>query len=120
MYARVTFVQINPEDLEGAVRDFDESVIPAARQEEGFQGALLLVRDDGTAMAVDLSDTLEHMQANERSGFYQSQVAKFRDRIVGHPRREVYRVRSRVACAAESSCWRRPPRLRPDRPGTVS
>jgi len=92
VYARVTFVQINPEDLEGAVRDFDESVIPAARQEAGFQGALLLVRDDGTAMAVDLSDTLEHMQANERSGFYQSQVAKFRDRIVGHPRREVYRV----------------------------
>ena len=28
VYARVTFVQINPEDLEGAVRDFDESVIP--------------------------------------------------------------------------------------------
>ncbi|MDQ3677768.1 MAG: hypothetical protein M3401_13380 [Actinomycetota bacterium] len=92
MYARVTFVQMNPEDLEDAARDFDDSVIPAARQEEGFEGALLLVRADGTAMVVDLSDTLDHMQANERSGFYQSQVAKFRNRIVGHPRREIYHV----------------------------
>jgi len=92
VYARVTFVQVKPEDIEGAARDFDESVVPAARQEEGFEGALLLVRENGTAMVVDLSDTLEHMQANERSGFYQSQVAKFRDRIVGHPRREIYHV----------------------------
>ena len=39
-----------------------------------------------------LVDTLENLQANERSGFYQSQVAKFRERIVGHPRREIFRV----------------------------
>lgn len=50
------------------------------------------MRDDGHALAIDLADTLEHMQANERSGFYQSQVAKFADRIVGRPRREIYRV----------------------------
>lgn len=92
MYARVTFVQVAPDDVDESVRLFDESVIPAARQEEGFQGAMLLVRENGEAMAIDLADTLEHLQANERSGFYQSQVAKFRDRIVGHPRREIFRV----------------------------
>lgn len=92
MYARVTSVQVKPEDIDDATALFDESVVPAARQEEGFAGALLLVRDDGELIAVDLSDTLEHMRANERSGFYQSQVAKFRDRIVGHPHREIYRV----------------------------
>jgi len=80
MYARVTHVQVEPEDIVEAARLFDQSVVPAARQEEGFAGTLLLVRDDGHALAIDLADTLEHMQANERSGFYQSQVAKFADR----------------------------------------
>lgn len=92
MYARVTYVQVAPEDIEDSIRLFDESVVPAARQEEGFHGAMLLVRENGEAMAIDLADTLEHLQTNERSGFYQSQVAKFRERIVGHPRREVFRV----------------------------
>lgn len=92
MYARVTFVQVKPEDIDDAAALFDESVVPAARQEEGFAGALMLVRENGEVMAIDLTDTLEHMQANERSGFYQSQVAKFREKIIGHPRREVYRV----------------------------
>jgi hypothetical protein len=92
MYARVTHVQVEPEDIVEAARLFDQSVVPAARQEEGFAGTLLLVRDDGHALAIDLADTLEHMQANERSGFYQSQVANFADRIVGRPRREIYRV----------------------------
>ena len=92
MYARVTFVQVEPDGIEDSARLFEESVVPAARQEEGFLGTLLLVRENGEAMAIDLADSLEHLQANERSGFYQSQVAKFRDRIVGHPRREVFRV----------------------------
>ena len=93
MVDRVTHVRIKPEDVDEAVTRFDESVIPAAEQEEGFNGALLLVRSDGNALVIDLADTLEHAQANERSGFYQSQVAKFADKIVDRPRRELYEVR---------------------------
>lgn len=55
-------------------------------------GTLLLVRDDGRALAIDLCDTLEHMRANERNGFYQTQVAKFADKIVDRPAREFYEV----------------------------
>ena len=55
-------------------------------------GALLLTRDDGRALVVDLCDTLEHMRANERNGFYQTQVAKFADRLVERPSREFYDV----------------------------
>ncbi len=93
MVARVTHVRVKPEDIEESVRLFDESVVPAATQEEGFRGALLLVRDNGQALAIDLADTIENAHANERSGFYQSQIAKFADRIVGHPSREFYEVR---------------------------
>ena len=92
MVARVTHVKVKPEDVEEAVRLFGESVIPAADQEEGFMGALLLTRDDGRALVVDLCDTVEHMRANERNGFYQTQIAKFAGKIVEHPTREFYDV----------------------------
>lgn len=93
MVARITHVQVAPEDIEETARLFDESVVPAAEQEEGFMGAMLLVRPDGHALALDLCDTLENMRRNERSGFYQTQVAKFADKITGTPSREIYDVR---------------------------
>jgi hypothetical protein len=93
MVARVTHVAVDPKDIEEATRLFDESVVPAAEQEEGFMGALLLVRDNGEAIAVDLCDTLEHLQQNEHSGFYQTQIAKFADKLVGTPSREFYDVK---------------------------
>ena len=92
MVARVTQVRVNPEDMAEAIRLFDESVLPAAEQEEGFMGALLLVRDDGRALAIDLCDTREHMQANEHSGFYQQEITKFAGKIVDHPTRHIYDV----------------------------
>ena len=92
MVARVTSVRVNPEDVADSIRLFDESVIPAAEQEEGFQGVLLLVRDDGHALAIDLCDSIEHVRANERSGVYQTQVAKFADRFTETPKRQIYRV----------------------------
>ncbi len=93
MVARVTHVRVGPEDVEDSVRLFDESVVPAAEQEEGFMGAMLLVREDGRALVVDLCDTMENMRQNERNGFYQGQVTKFADRIVERPAREFYEVR---------------------------
>jgi len=92
MVARVTHVKVRPEDVEEAVRLFADSVVPAAEQEEGFMGALLLTRDDGRALVVDLCDSVEHMRANERSCFYQTQVAKFAGKIVERPSREFYDV----------------------------
>jgi hypothetical protein len=92
MVARVTQVQVKPEDIDEAVALFDQSVIPAAEQEQGFLGALLLVRPDGHAMAVDLCDTREHMEANERNGFYQTQIVKFAGKLIGRPTRKCYDV----------------------------
>jgi hypothetical protein len=90
--ARVTEVRVNPEDVAESVRLFDGSVVPAAEQEEGFMGALLLTRSDGHALVIDLCDTLEHMRDNERNGFYQTQIKKFAEKVVGHPRREFFEV----------------------------
>jgi hypothetical protein len=93
MVARVTHVRVKPEDIDESVRLFDESVIPAAEQEDGFMGALLLVRADGRALVIDLAASIENAHANERNGFYQSQVTKFAGKIIDHPTREFYDVR---------------------------
>ena len=92
MVARVTSVAVSPDDIEESTQLFEASVVPAARREKGFMGGLLLVRDDGRAIVIDLCDTVDNLRANERNGFYQAQIAKFADRIVGHPTREVYEV----------------------------
>jgi hypothetical protein len=92
VHARVTFAQVKPGDIEDSARLFAEGIIPAAREEEGFRGALFLARDDGTVMAIDLADSLDHLRANEKHGLYQAEIAKFRSRIVGHPHREFFRV----------------------------
>ncbi len=55
-------------------------------------GALLLTREDGRALAIDLCDTIENLRENERNGFYQTQVAKFADKVTGRPSREFYEV----------------------------
>jgi hypothetical protein len=75
VHARVTFAQVKPEDIEDSARLFEEGIIPAAREEEGFRGALFLARDDGTVMAIDLADSLDHLRANEEHGLYQTEVA---------------------------------------------
>ena len=103
MVARVTHVKVKPEDVAEAVRLFDDSVIPAAEQEEGFMGALLLTREDGRALVVDLCDTVEHMRADERSGFYQTQVVKVAGKLV-YRAREFSTSRSTGAGKAARSC----------------
>jgi hypothetical protein len=40
VHARVTFAQVKPEDIEDSARLFEDGIIPAAREEEGFRGAL--------------------------------------------------------------------------------
>ena len=67
MVARVIHVEVRPEDVEDAVRGFDDSVIPAAELEEGFMCSR---GTSGRALVVELCDTAEHMRADERSGFY--------------------------------------------------
>ncbi len=54
---------------------------------------MLLVRPGGHALALDLCDTLENLRQNEHNGFYQTQIAKFADKISGSPSREFYEVR---------------------------
>lgn len=92
MHARVTYLEFAPENIDDAARLFEDAVAAVHETEPGFRGAALFLREDGKAMAINLAEDAEHLKANDASGIYQAEVAQFRSLLVGHPRREFFRV----------------------------
>ncbi len=95
MNARVTFVQIVPGKLDEAVDLYRDSVLPAAEQQKGFKGLYLLTLTDrsaGKGISITLWETEADMIAGENSGYYQQQLAKFKDVFGAPPVREAYEV----------------------------
>ena len=93
MYARIVIVQIQPGKTDEATRIFRDSVIPAARQQKGFK-SLALLTDPGTGKGISIGfwETEADMKANETSGYFQEQLAKFGGLFVAPPVREAYEV----------------------------
>jgi heme-degrading monooxygenase HmoA len=93
MFARLTIVQVKVEKMDETIKLFDESVIPAAKSQKGFRGGYLLSdRKTGKGISMVLWDSEEDAVANEKSGYYQEQVAKFTDLFSAPPAREGYEV----------------------------
>jgi heme-degrading monooxygenase HmoA len=93
MYARVTIVQVLPGKVDKAIAIYRDSVTPAAQKQKGFRGTLLMTdRKTGKGISVTLWKKKADMTAGESSGFYQKQVAKFKDVFGAPPVREQYEV----------------------------
>ncbi len=93
MYARVVTTQYQPGKLDEGLQIYRDSTVPAARQTQGFKGALGLVdRSTGKAIAIGLRETAADMQATELSGFLQEQFAKVMTLLATEPVVEVYEV----------------------------
>lgn len=93
MNARATIVQILPDKVDEAVDLYRDSVVPAARQQKGFKGVYLLTdRNTGKGISITLWETEADMTAGENSGYYQQQLAKFKDVFGAPPVRESYEV----------------------------
>jgi heme-degrading monooxygenase HmoA len=65
MHARLTSLSGSPSDLEGAIANFREQVVPFTNQ-HGGKGAILLVdRQSGSAIAITLWEDEEALRASE-------------------------------------------------------
>lgn len=99
--ARFLPAQVQPDKLAEAQIIYQNSILPEAHQQQGFQGAFFLT--DSTAhrcISISLWGTDDDLRAGEASGFYQEQVAKLAPCLVGEPVREVCAV-SVLATAGE-------------------
>jgi heme-degrading monooxygenase HmoA len=94
MIARVTIAEIDSvrTSVDAAVERYRESVLPALRDQDGYDGCYVLVTPEGKALALTFWDSEEHADAGLASGFYDEQVRKFVTFFQAPPGRETYRV----------------------------
>jgi heme-degrading monooxygenase HmoA len=96
MIARVTLAEIDAVrmSVDQAVTLFEESVVPALREQDGFEGVYVLLSDEGKVLALTFWETEEAAAAGiagSRS-FYSEQVGKFVTLYRSAPGRETYEV----------------------------
>ena len=93
MHARVSTVQIQPGKTDEAINIYRDSVVPAAKQQKGSKGMLLLTdASTGKGISIALWETEADMKAGEASGYYQEQIAKFASVFAAPPVMEHYEV----------------------------
>ncbi len=93
MHARAVSVPIDPARIDDMLRVWRESVLPAARKQKGFKGALVLGdRSSGDGVAITLWASAAEMAAGEQSDYYTDQLAKFAGMFKGSPVRTHYEV----------------------------
>jgi hypothetical protein len=93
MIARVTLAEVDAvrTSLEAAVDRFRESVLPELREQDGYEGAYVLLSPEGKALAITFWATDADAEAGAR-GFYAEQVEKFVTVFRSPPGREEYDV----------------------------
>lgn len=93
MFARMTILQVVPENSDDAIKLFRRSVVPEAKKQKGYRGACLLTdAKSGKAIVVTFWRREADAAANEESRYYQEQLVKFLQYFSGPPIREGYAV----------------------------
>jgi heme-degrading monooxygenase HmoA len=94
MYSRVTLVEIDMvrSSVEEALELYRQNVLPALREQEGFEGVVLMANEDGNGLVVSLWSTAEAAEAHSETGFYSDALAQFVTLFRSPPGREHYEV----------------------------
>lgn len=102
MVARVTLAELDPVRLSvaDAVELFEHSVIPALKEQDGFEGLYVLTTPEGRAEVLTFWTDEETAEAGLASGYYAAQVEKFVTFFRSPPGRELYEVAVAEAPAA--------------------
>jgi len=91
MYARLVTSQLHPGTVDEAVQIFRDSVVPDARQQPGFQGAMALVdRSANKTISITLWQT--EARASATVGHLQAQMNKFASHLTVPPVVETFEV----------------------------
>jgi heme-degrading monooxygenase HmoA len=96
MIARATTAEIDAVrmSVEEATDLFRDSVLPALQEQDGFEGAYVLLSPEGKVLAITFWASEEAAEAGIRGGrsFYAEQVEKFVTIYKAPPGRETYKV----------------------------
>ena len=89
--AEIDVVRKSPAD---AIAMFEESVLPALQDQEGYEGCYVLLSDEGKMLVLSFWESRDAARVTRQSGFYEAQVAKFTELVLyrQQPGREMYDV----------------------------
>ena len=92
MYSRVKMLEIDMmrADVPDAVSRFEEHAMPRLREQEGFEGAVVLANAEGKGMVVTLWSSQEALEAS--TGLAAALVEEFVTVYAAPPGRESYEV----------------------------
>jgi len=93
MHSRVTLLEVDVlrHDLDEAVKRFKADVLPGLREQEGYEGALVMVNPEGPGMIVTFWRDEQAMAA--AGGFASAALERFATIFRSPPGREHYDVR---------------------------
>ena len=93
MHARVVDLRVRSVDTKDMVRVYRDEVVPAARKQAGFEGAMLLTDPEtGIVISITLWETAAEREAAVDGGFYDEKIDKFAAMLTGTPVRKHYDV----------------------------
>ena len=93
MYARLVTSQLYPGAVDEAVQIFRDSVVPDAKQQPGFQGAMALVnRSANKTISITFWQTEAEAKASATGGYLQAQMNKFAPHLTKPPVVETFEV----------------------------
>lgn len=93
MQARVVMNQIQPGKVDEWLAIIRESIVPALKEQEGFEGFVALIdREHDQSIGHSMWASAGALAASETSGNYQQQIAKLGSVLAAPPVRGVYQV----------------------------
>ncbi len=94
MYSRVTQLEIDTvrADVDDALALFREQVLPHLREQEGFEGVLVLATPDGKGILVSFWESAEAAAAGVDGGYYAEAIQRNMTLFQSPPGRERYEV----------------------------
>jgi len=93
MFARLTIVQVKVDKIDEVIEIYGDNVVPAAKSQKGYIGILMLTdRKTGKGISIAMWESEQDAIANEKSGYYQQQVGRFKDYFTKPPVQEGYEV----------------------------
>ncbi len=94
MFARLTFISVQPESIEELKRIYNEEVAPVVKSQKGNIGVWLLEPTDSADDFISLTEWISEAEANayESSGTYRELVDKLKDTYKSKPVLKTYNL----------------------------
>lgn len=98
LFARAVQFAAKKNAIDEAIGVYQNQVIPAASDQKGFRGAVLLTdRTNARATSITFWESEADLLQGEKAGYYKKQIDSIRPFMVDDPVRTVYEVSAQTA-----------------------